>query len=154
MDVARLPIEDILPHRGDMLLLDGVQSYSAGEIAVSSTPKPGSWYAETPGMPSWIGIELMAQAIAAHVCLRYRAEGEPPRPGVLLGTRKYRCKRPHFAFGEQLAVRARPSYQDEAGVGAYRCAIEHAGESLAEATVMAYEPPDFAAFLRAQALPQ
>jgi predicted hotdog family 3-hydroxylacyl-ACP dehydratase len=148
MDVSRIPIEDMLPHRGGMLLLDGVLSFESKEVAAWATPRQDTWYAEAAGMPNRIGIELMAQAIAAHVCLRYRSEGRPPRPGVLLGSRKYRCAAAHFAFGERLVVRAAPSFQDDGGVAAYLCGIERAGAPLATATVMVYEPEDFAAFLR------
>jgi predicted hotdog family 3-hydroxylacyl-ACP dehydratase len=148
VDFSRLPIEEILPHRGGMLLLDGVISHSPAGISVGATPRPSAWYADDAGMPGWVGIELMAQAIAAHVCLRYRSEGKPPRPGVLLGTRKYRNTLGCFPFGQRLAIGAAPSFQDDSGVGAYRCRIELAGREVADATVMVYEPENFGAFLR------
>lgn len=48
-------------------------------------------------MPAWFGIELMAQAIAAHVGLLSMRDGNPARPGVLLGSRKYEAHTPAFA---------------------------------------------------------
>ena len=104
-------------------------------------------------MPSWIGIELMAQAIAAHVGLVARSRGKPPKAGVLLGTRQYRASQPRFAAGAELMISARLTYRDESGLGAYDSAIALNGAEVATASVNVYEPPDFAAFLKQQVAP-
>lgn len=148
MDLAHLQIEEVLPHRGSMLLLERVLTFSPECIAVGARPQLSAWYAEKDGMPSWIGIELMAQAIAAHVGMCCRGEGCPVRPGVLLGTRKYRCSVGHFPFGAALTVRAAPSFRDASGVAAYDAAIDLDGAEVASATLTVYEPENFAEFLR------
>ncbi|MFN2644711.1 MAG: beta-hydroxyacyl-ACP dehydratase [Burkholderiales bacterium] len=141
------PVEEILPHRGGMLLIERVLGWDAEHAAVAATPRGDAWYAERGAMPSWIGIELMAQAIAAHVGLVARTRGEPPRRGVLLGTRQFRSSETHFAAGVQLHVMARVSYRDESGLASYDAIIERAGTQIATANVTVYEPPDFEAFL-------
>jgi predicted hotdog family 3-hydroxylacyl-ACP dehydratase len=100
-------------------------------------------------MPAWIGIELMAQAIAAHVGLVKRSEGKPVSPGVLLGTRRFAPALAAFPAGQPLQVATAISFRDESGLAAYDCRIESAGKVLVEATLKVFEPADFDAFLRA-----
>ena len=140
------PIEELLPHRYGMLLVDRVTAWDAASATVSARPSATGWYAEAGGMPSRIGIELMAQAIAAHVSVVAWSKGEPPKKGVLLGARAYRATRPYFAVGSELIVKATRAFSDETGMGAYDCIIEHA----AKARILVFEPPDFEAFIAAQ----
>lgn len=142
------PIEEILPHRGTMLLLDAVRSWDAESATVTASVKADAWYSEADGtMPSWIGIELMAQAIAAHVGLSARARREPPRQGVLLGTRAYQVIMPRFPSGATLTVIANLAFRDDSGLGAYDCRIAIGGQDIATATIKVFEPEDFEAFL-------
>jgi predicted hotdog family 3-hydroxylacyl-ACP dehydratase len=146
---SRIPaIEDVVPHRGSMLLVQRVLAWDFDHATVVATPQRDAWYAEDGAMPSWIGVELMAQAIAAHVGLVAHSKGESPRPGVLLGTRQLRSSRTRFAAGVELTVKARVSYRDETGLAAYDASIDLDGAEVASANVTVYQPPDFAAFLR------
>ena len=145
---SRLPaIEEVVPHRGSMLLVERVLAWDSEHATVAARPQGDAWYAEDGAMPSWIGIELMAQAIAAHVGLVARSKGEAPKPGVLLGTRQFRASRTHFMAGVELMVKARVSYRDETGLAAYDATIDLDGAEIASANVTVYEPPDFEAFL-------
>lgn len=147
---APLPdISDILPHRGDMLLLDRLLSCDDTRATAEYAPRRNAWYADDGGhMPCWIGIELMAQTVAAHVGHTKSLQGLPPKPGVLLGTRRYRAGTSHFAQGQLLQIEAIRSYLDDSGLGAYECRILCKGQELASATVKVYEPADFTAFLK------
>ena len=143
------PIEELVPHRGTMLLLDRVVSCDEQSIEAERTvPAEGWYFDEQGGMPSWIGIELMAQAIAAYANLYAYAHGEPPKRGLLLGSKTYRVRAARIAAGERLRVVARLSYRDDSGFAAYDCTINSAGGELAAATLKVYEPPDFDAFMR------
>ena len=133
-----------------MLLVERVVAWDAQHAVVAATPKADAWYAEEGAMPSWIGIELMAQAIAAHVGLVARSHGKPPKAGVLLGTRQYRSQVSTFKAGSELLVSARMTYRDESGLGSYDSTITLGDAELARAKVNVYEPPDFAAFLKEQ----
>ena len=136
-----------------MLLVNRLVAWDAQQAVVAATPQAGAWYAEEGAMPAWIGIELMAQAIAAHVGLVARSHGKPPKAGVLLGTRQYRATQPRFGAGTELIITARMTYRDESGLGAYDSAITLNGAEVAAASVNVYEPPDFAAFLKEQLAP-
>jgi predicted hotdog family 3-hydroxylacyl-ACP dehydratase len=148
MSVALPPIEAVVPHRGAMLWLERLVSGDERGVEAEARVGAGAWYLDEAGaMPAWLGIELMAQALAAHVGLRAWASGQPARPGVLLGCRAYRSRAARFPRGETLRVTALRSFSDESGFAAYDCAIAGAGGEIAAATLKAYEPPDFAAFL-------
>ena len=142
------PIESILPHRGTMLLLAGVESWDDECLAAVAHVNPAAWYADTRGnMPAWIGIELMAQAIAAHVGLLSARSGQPARPGVLLGSRKYEAIVPAFEQGQPLRVEARELLRGAEGHGAYECTISAGGQRLANAIIKVYQPTNFQAFI-------
>ncbi len=147
-------IEDLLLHRGNMLLLDRIIAFSDDTVACLSIPAADAWYAtpETGDMPAWIGIELMAQAIAAHAALMARREGKPPRPGALLGTRAFQSKRASYAPAATLVVEARLTFRDATGLGSYDCEIlTEQRWQLATAALTVYEPEDFEQFIsRAQ----
>lgn len=140
------PIEELLPHRYGMLLVERVIAWDAASATVSASPSSEGWYAEAGGMPSRLGIELMAQAIAAHVSIVAWSKGEPPKKGVLLGARAYRATQPYFAVGSELIVKATRAFSDDSGMGAYDCTIEN----RAKARILVFEPPDFEAFIKAQ----
>lgn len=142
------PIEELLMHRDNMLLLHEVAAFSDEAVTCRCAPDAGAWYAGAEGMPAWIGIELMAQAIGVHVALLARREGRPPKPGALLGTRAYRSEIPAFAAGRALRVEARQTFRDAEGLASYDCAIRsEAGETLASAALTVYEPKDFERFI-------
>jgi len=148
MSTPHPPIEDILPHRGTMLLLDRVEQWDDESLAARAEVDQAAWYADADGrMPAWIGIELMAQAIAAHVGLLSMRDGQQSRPGVLLGSRKVQAHVPAFAPGQPLLVTAKELLRSTEGHGAYECAIASGGLPLAEAVIKVYQPADFQAFI-------
>jgi predicted hotdog family 3-hydroxylacyl-ACP dehydratase len=144
------PIETILPHRGTMLLLDRVSACTDETLTAYASVRADAWYADADGaMPAWIGIELMAQAIAAHVGLLALRAGGKARPGVLLGSRRYEAHIPAFARDAQLRIEARELLRghDGQGHGAYECAIHHDSVCCAEAVIKVYQPADFQSFI-------
>ena len=145
---SRIPsIEELIPHRGSMLWLERVTQARPESIEAEAVVRRDAWYVdEQAGMPAWLGIELMAQAIAAHVGMQGWLAGKPPKPGVLLGCRRYEARVGRFAPGI-LTVVARVAYRDESGFGAYDCAILGAQGELAAGRLKVYEPEDFERFL-------
>jgi predicted hotdog family 3-hydroxylacyl-ACP dehydratase len=144
------PIETILAHRGTMLLLDRVSACTDETLTAFASVRADAWYTDADGaMPAWIGIELMAQAIAAHVGLLALRAGGKARPGVLLGSRRYEAHIPAFARDAQLRIEAKELLRghDGQGHGAYECAIHHDSVCCAEAVIKVYQPADFQSFI-------
>jgi len=148
MNAPLPPIKELLLHRGTMLLLDEATSFSEMEATCSCRVARSAWYSNADGaMPGWIGIELMAQTIAAHVALLARSRGLPPKAGALLGTRQYSSQRPFFAADEELFITARKEFHDSSGLGAYDCHIALDDVVVASATLKVFEPEDFDEFI-------
>jgi predicted hotdog family 3-hydroxylacyl-ACP dehydratase len=146
--LVQQPIEAIIPHRGSMLLIDAVDTFDEETLRARATVDPHAWYADADGaMPAWIGIELMAQAIAAHVALLAMRGGGHARPGVLLGSRSYKALQPAFAGGARLSVHVVELLRSEEGHGAYECTIHHGEVCCAEAVVKIFQPRDFQSFI-------
>ncbi|WP_118183570.1 beta-hydroxyacyl-ACP dehydratase [Paraburkholderia phosphatilytica] len=154
-DATFPPIEEIIPHRDTMLLLDAVTAFTGESIAATARVHAHAWYADADGaMPAWIGVELMAQAIAAHVGLLAIRAGGHALPGVLLGSQRYRAALPAFAAGARLQISAKELLRTDEGTAAYECAItcmkgegEVERELWAEAIIKAFQPRDFQSFI-------
>lgn len=146
----RLPdIEDVLQHRGNMRLIDHLIAFENESIVAEYLPLSDAWYTDDQGrMPAWIGIELMAQAVAAHVGMLKHSEELPQKNGALVGTRRYSSTIPSFAAGMVLQIQATVVYQDASGLGAYDCSIFCNGHVLATATLKVFEPDDFQTFMQ------
>jgi predicted hotdog family 3-hydroxylacyl-ACP dehydratase len=147
--VSYPPIEALLPHRGAMLLIDRVVFADAERLSAQARVNSSAWYADADGnMPAWIGIELMAQAIAAFVGIEHRRRGDPIKIGFLLGTRKFSAETPAYRRDAVLDITAHLAYREPSGLGAFDCHIAVDGRRVAEATIKVYEPDDPERFLR------
>jgi predicted hotdog family 3-hydroxylacyl-ACP dehydratase len=151
-DITQIPIEELLLQRREMLLLERVREFSPTHVEVSMTvPQNHPLVDQARGMPAWVGVELMAQAVSVFSALELRARGLPPRIGLLLGARSFDAQAPYFSIGAELHVRATLALRDAAGLGAFDCTIQSHGAVLARAQVKGYMPEDIAEFLRSGA---
>ena len=99
------PLAELLPHAGDMILIDQVLSFDEEQIHTRVTVKPGGLFNRADGsLPAWVGIELMAQSVAAYAGCHARQQGKAVELGFLLGTRKFECNVEHFPAGAELHI--------------------------------------------------
>lgn len=141
-------IEQVIAHRGAMLLLDRVIDYDDERIAVAlEVPHEGLFHSAA-GVPAWVGIEYMAQAVACWAGCMARLRGLSPPLGFLLGTRRYECITPHFERGLQLRVEAQREVMGDNGLGVFACRIVAGARELARANITVFEPPDATAYLQ------
>lgn len=148
MSNGLLPIEAYLPHQGTMRLLDRLVACDADSIVAEVRVPFDGLFLDPDGMPAWVGIEYMAQTVAAWAGVQARARGEAPRVGFLLGTRRYECTRGHFARGRVLRIEARCEIMGDNGLGAFACRILDDGEEVAAAHLSVFEPADADVFLQ------
>lgn len=147
-EAAWPPIEQLLPQRGVMRLLDQVLAADQTMVAAQYRVPRGAWFSNArDAMPAWIGIELMAQAVAAHVALESWRDGGAARLGVLLGTRAYQASQAEFEADSVLRIEAREVLRTDAGHRAYECLIARQGRPLAQAVVKVFQPDDFNQFI-------
>lgn len=150
-DRALHDIEQVIPHRGTMLLVDRVVRWDAETVAVELTvPADGPFHVEG-GVPAYMGVEYMAQAVACWAGCQARERSLPPPLGFLLGSRRYESSVPLFRSGQLLRVEARREILGENGLGVFACRILAADRELATANVSVFEPPDALAYLENEA---
>jgi predicted hotdog family 3-hydroxylacyl-ACP dehydratase len=141
-------VDEVLPHRGTMRLIDEIVACSDEAVTVCANVDGSAWYADADGaMPAWLGIELMAQAIAAHVGLIAMRAGGRARPGVLLGASRYEVAAPSFPCAARLSIEAKELLKSEQGHGAYECTISIEERCVAQAVIKVFQPNDFQAFV-------
>jgi predicted hotdog family 3-hydroxylacyl-ACP dehydratase len=142
------PIAELVPHAGEMILLDGIAEVEAERIVCTRTVQPGALFVDADGsLPAWVGVELMAQSIAAWAGCRARADRQPVQLGFLLGTRHYECNVDAFPPHAHLRVEAVRTFHDEHGMGVFTCRID-APAIHAEARLTVYRPRDAEAFFQ------
>jgi predicted hotdog family 3-hydroxylacyl-ACP dehydratase len=141
---ARLPaVEELIQQRGEMLLLDRLVERGPEHVIVAARVLPREHPLMDPqrGMPTWVGIELMAQTVAVFAGLDHLDRGLPPRIGLLLGTRSFVAEVLFVPQGTSLFVRADLSWRDDGGLGVFACELtDSAGTVIARALVKGYVP--------------
>jgi predicted hotdog family 3-hydroxylacyl-ACP dehydratase len=141
------PMAELLPHSGEMILLDSVLVGEGERILCRHTVRAGGLFNDSDGrLPAWCGVELMAQSVAAWSGWQGKQEQRPVRLGFLLGTRHYLCNVDAFVPGSELTVEAFRSFHDDNGMAMFACRIDAPGiQATARLTV--FSPPDSDAFL-------
>jgi len=151
MDAAGIRIEDVVPHRGAMLFVDKLLAADKDSVAVSATVRLGQLFTADAGLPAWVGVELMAQAIAAWAGWQARQRGERVKLGFLLGTRRYEASCEHFAIGALLRIEAHCELFGDNGLGMFSCRILEGDAVLATANLSVFEPANPEAYLEGHA---
>ena len=149
-----VPLEELLPHRPPMVLIDAVESFDAAtkRLVARGTIGPDQLFCTSDGVPNWVAIEYMAQAAAALVGFydKVTAPGAPARPGLLLGTRRLDLKLDRFEMGKTYYISAENVFSDDEAAS-FICSIQDAaGDTVATATLSAYRPPDIEQFIKEQ----
>jgi predicted hotdog family 3-hydroxylacyl-ACP dehydratase len=146
--MSKWPIAELIPHAGDMILIDQVLRFGDEDIETQLTVRAGGLFNDADGsLPAWVAIELMAQSIAAYAGCQARLRGEPVELGFLLGTRKFQCNVERFPLGVELHIHASCSLQDDNGMGVFECHLR-GPEIQAEARLNVFRPPQVASYLQ------
>lgn len=145
-------IAQLVPHSGTMSLLDTAVHCDQHSLIAQVTIGPDTLFATDQGVPAWVGIEYMAQAVAAFAGVRAKEAGEDIRIGFLVGTRKYHCNVPFFPAGSTLTIEVAEELRGENGLGVFICRITSATNSanmiVAEANLNVFQPDDAEEFLQ------
>lgn len=140
-------VEDLVPHSGTMSLLSRITAYGEDWLEAEIDIHSASLFAEPQGVPAWVGLEYLAQAIAAYAGLQERKKHSPPKIGFLLGTRRYEVSSPYFSTGLTLTVRVQREMVAENGLHVFQGRLTgHQVEASANLNV--YQPEDASAFMK------
>jgi predicted hotdog family 3-hydroxylacyl-ACP dehydratase len=130
-----------VPHRGAMSLLSSVERCDDLSVVAHVRVPAQGVFATPEGVPAWVGIEYMAQAVAAWSGARNHSGGGSPRIGYLLGSRRYEANVPVFPVGAELRVFGQCELMGDNGLGMFDCRIEQDGRVLASGRLSVFEPP-------------
>ena len=133
-----IKVADILPHDGTMVLLDNVLEYDQQSLVAAVTVRDDGLFGDGKTIPAWIGIEYMAQTVAAHGGMMCHLAGKPINLGFLLGTRRYTCNISEFTVGMHLTVKVERLIEDQ-GLGVFTCQILGDGIDIS-AKLNVYQP--------------
>ena len=143
-------IRTLVPHSGAMSLLGTLLAADAETLDAQVTIGLDSMFCAGGEVGAWVGVEYMAQAVAAHAGFEAQQRGEPVRVGFLLGTRRYACTLQAFAVGSILNIHVQRALQGDNGLGAFDCRITDgcSNAKLATATITVFQPNHVEAFLQ------
>jgi predicted hotdog family 3-hydroxylacyl-ACP dehydratase len=146
-------IEDFIPHRATMRLVDRLVEADDEHAVVEAEVPHDGLFVHDGQMPAYIVIEQMAQSISAWAGARARAAARPVPLGFLLGTRRMELQRASLQAGARLTMRVQCELLAANGLGMFDCEVHCEGELVAQARLSVFEPADAQAFLNGEAAP-
>lgn len=118
-------IETLVPQSGQMVLLDRVLEVGDSYIVAELEVREDALFANSDRcVPAWLGLEYMAQTIAAYSGYHRKCRGEAIGLGFLLGTRFYECSVGSFPCGVILSVRAEKIIEAANDMSVFDCQLQ------------------------------
>lgn len=142
------PIASLLPHAGDMILIDQIRRYDADGLTACAIVRPGPYSLPDGSLPPWLGMELMAQAVGAWAGCQARQAQQDVKLGFLLGTRRYECHADALPAGAALTIHVQRGLIDSSGMSVFECELRDDTSLLAQARLNVYQPADPQAFIQ------
>ncbi|WP_108652844.1 ApeP family dehydratase [Dongshaea marina] len=140
MKISEVAIEELIPHQEPMILLDQAIATSDDSVTCQLTITEANPFYQPEGVPNWIGIEFMAQAIAVYRGWQLYQQRQTPQLGFLLGSRKYTAHCEYFLPGQVLHISASLIYLEET-LGSFDCNIHtEDGQLLATGRINTFMP--------------
>jgi predicted hotdog family 3-hydroxylacyl-ACP dehydratase len=144
LDCTKFAVEELIPHSPPMVLLDRVLHYDSMNLVAEITIQAECKFydATVQGVPAWVGIEYMAQAISALAGLRAREKNETIKIGFLLGTRKLLLAQKVLLAGCCYQIHVKQLFWDSTGLANFECEIRHNEELCVAAKLNVFKTDD------------
>ncbi len=142
-------VDDLVPHAGTMSLLTRIVDYGDDWLEAEIDIHAGSLFAEQQGVPASVGLEYLAQAIAAFSGVEQRQAGGQPKLGFLLGTRRYEANTNWFPCGITLSVRVENEMIAENGLHVFLGKLT-GNQIEATARLNVFQPDDASQYLEGE----
>lgn len=151
--LEKLKLENILPHKAPMILLNKVKDYSLEEThrwietEVNITSKTLFFDKKKKYIPIWVGIEYMAQSIAALSGIHAKkSKKENPKIGFIIGIKNYQCFSEGFKEGDSLQIKASEIFFVDS-LGSFDCTIADKNKKFAAAQINVFQVDSAEEFL-------
>jgi predicted hotdog family 3-hydroxylacyl-ACP dehydratase len=142
-------LEQVLPHAAPMILLSRFieASDTHAVCSVTITETSPFYQPDSAAVPAYVGIEYMAQTIAAFAGANGLARGEAVKIGFLLGCRKYQPVVTQFNLADELIVSVTEVISEPGGLGVFDCTIRCQQQVVVTAKLNVFQPDDHQAWL-------
>lgn len=142
--LSQLSVAEVVPHRAPMILIDELVAHETDSLITQTNITTDSPYFDETlnAVPNYVGIEYMAQSVAALAGVEAKKRGDIIRVGFLLGSRKLKMHIPNYQLGESYRTHVSRLYQEESGLAVFDCQIFHHDTLVAEANVNVFQPQD------------
>lgn len=136
MDPLSYPLEELIPHRGTMKLVDKLVAFDEAEKSAVV-----EFAVKEKFEGSHVAIEYMAQAAAVLAGIYDKLENPEgkPRIGFLMGSRKLKLELEKFEVGKAYTVKVTQVFSDE-NTGSFDATIIDGDKPVASATLNAFRP--------------
>ncbi|MEZ9233685.1 hotdog family protein [Vibrio amylolyticus] len=134
-------IEQLLPHDRPMILIDRALNIEAESIHAQVNIGEHNLFfdKDSQSIPAYVGIEFMAQSVAAWSGYHALQKGEQPPIGFLLGSRRYAAHCDTFLNGQVLDIHAEQVMENN-GMAVFSASISFQGKELATCQLNVYVP--------------
>lgn len=129
-----------IPHTGQWRWIDRVIEVDRQCITVEAEVRSEHLFLRQGFLPSYTGIEYMAQAVAAWAA--EHSQHKDPVIGYLVGTRRYELlDLEPIAEGSILQICAKLEFEDGHGMYMFGCYLMRDQKMCARSNVMVYQEP-------------
>ncbi|HCG9900865.1 TPA: hotdog family protein [Vibrio parahaemolyticus] len=137
------PIEQLLPHDKPMILVDRAIDVQQDTIHCQVDIAEHNPFFDSASQtePAYVGIEFMAQSVAAWSGYHALMKEQAPPIGFLLGSRRYTSECDAFSRGQVLDVYAEKVMEDN-GMAVFSARIELQGTVVATCQLNVYVPSE------------
>lgn len=147
MNNKQFPVSEVVPHSGLMSLLTRITDYGDDWLQAEVDITDDSLFLQEQGVPSYVGIEYMAQAVAAYAGIQEKFDDKEPKIGFLLGTRRYSVNTEWFPLGSTLTIHVTREMVAENGLHVFLTELKTA-QIKASASLNVFQPDDPEQFLK------
>ena len=146
-----MEIEKYITHRRGMRLVDEILEYSDNSLIAKATINEDNLFyrEDIKGVPSWLGLEYMAQTAAAWMGKMDELNNRPITLGFLLGTRDFETTTPVLEYNRDLLIKITVCLQDSNTI-VFNGEIHTSEQQLASASFTAYRPDNVDKYLRGE----
>ena len=149
-------ISDLLPHRPPMQFITAVESVDFDKqtlvARVDITKEDLMYDANIGGIPSWISLEYMAQAVGCFIGATDHRQNPNAKPvvGFVLGSRKLAVNIPTYLVNQSYFVHVAAVFFDK-NIANFDCQIYNQDNDIvATGAINVFRPDDIQQFMGAQ----
>ena len=140
-------LQEMLPHRGKMLLLSRVTGHNVREKTVTAEYDVTSdciFYDDKKGgIPSWVGFEIMGQSVSAlaAICRTVRRDIDRARTGVILSVSDFKSDKAVLENNSTVCIRVKEYFCAD-DVSQYDCVLYERDVAVITARITVMEIKD------------